>query len=223
MRADRPAPELWAWPIMPLAGGGGLVHRPAGWELTLGPIGDHGQPRWRPSPPAGAGAGALVRSVLLASDALGPFVVLPWAVRSQADAERLLPILRGVVGRPAASVAVPIVPLGFVVDTAREVAFAGFRRAAAGEPYLHRLAVDRLHLGDRDLVLLAPVPNHVRRPWLEEMGALGRGRIPTVARAVASRALAADLLAAGVTHATGTALGQPMKTRLGAAGGEREA
>ena len=221
MRADRPAPELWAWPIMPLDAMGQLQVRPAGWELTLGPIGDYGRPRWRPSPPRGPERGRLVRSVLLASASLAPYVVLPWAVRSQADLERLLPLL-GEGGRPAASLVVPLVPVGYVVDSAREVRSAGYRLAAAGEPYLHRLAVDRLHMGSDDLVLLAPVPVKAQRPWLEEMAALGRGRIPTVARAVASRPLAAELRAAGVSHGTGTVLGRPLRTRLGAAGRREE-
>lgn len=218
MRPDRAPPELWAWPIMALEGGGELVQRPAGWELTLGPVGDHGRPRWRPSPPAGDNAEALVRSVLVASGGLGPFVVLPWAVRSQADGERLMALVGVARARPAGEIAVPLVPAGYVVDTARRVADAGHRRAAAGEPYLHRLAVRRLDLGEGDLVLLAPVPVRIGQPWLDEMAALGLGRTSTVARAVASRQLASRLRAAGVTHATGTVLGKPVRTRLGGAG-----
>ena len=200
---------------MPLAGGSGGVAVPAGFELTLGPIGEHGQPRWRPSPPADP---ALVRSVLLASAALGPFVVLPWAVRSQMDADRLLSALRRTGGRPPATVAVPLVPLGFVADSARQVLRAGYRRAAVGEPSLHRSAVQRLGLGARDLVLLAPVPERAQRPWLRQMAALGLEETPTVARAVTSRTLLPELVACGVTYATGTVLARPAKTRLGLAG-----
>lgn len=203
---------------MPLDGRGALRASPWGFELTLGPLGAPGRPRWRPSPPTGGGAAAQVRSVLVASGALAAFVVLPWAVRSEADGERLLALLAETRARPAASIAVPIAPLGYVADTSRRVEAGGYRRAAAGEPYLHEGAVDRLGLGPGDMVLLAPVPDRASRPWLEEMARLGHGHVPTVARAVASRPLAAALAAAGISHATGTVLGPPLRARLGRAG-----
>jgi hypothetical protein len=207
-------PELWAWPIYPLDGAGGVLRGPAGWELTLGPIGDHGRPYRRtslPSPPTGT---SLARAVWRAVAGLGPFVVLPWAVRSYDDGEVLLAALAAARVATPAEIAVPIVPAGYTVEASRRLAAAGFRRAAAGEPYLHRSAVDRLSLGPGDLVLLAPVPARARPAWLTEMAALGRERLSTVARGVSDRRLAAELVAAGVTHADGTAIAPPLRVRL---------
>ncbi|MCL6594581.1 MAG: hypothetical protein K6V73_00025 [Firmicutes bacterium] len=214
MSPTRPGPELWAWPIFPLGGGGGAQRGPSAWELTLGPIGDHGHPRLRPSPPAGEGAVHQVRSCLKASASLGPVVVLPWAVRSADDAERLLELLAACERRPRTEVAVPVAPAGFVAESAQRVAEAGYRLAAAGEPYLHRSAIDRLSLRAGDMVLLAPVPDRAPAPWLRDLAALGRGRAATVARAVSSRRLAGALAEAGVTHANGGVLGPPLRAPL---------
>lgn len=207
-------PELWAWPIFPLEGAGQVHRGPTGWELTLGPIGDHGQTRWRPSLPGGSHGATLLAACLRASAALGPFVVLPWAARSWDDTDHLLRALAAASARPRADVALPLVPAGFVAEAARRVKGEGYRRAAAGEPYLHREAVGRLDLGAGDLVLLAPVPPRAQPRWLNEMAALGLDRTATVARGVASRPLAASLLQAGITHADGPVFGPPKRVRL---------
>lgn len=211
--------DLWAWPIYPLDGGGELHRGPSGWELTLGPIGDHGRPRRRPSLPPGPEGEAMLRVCLRATASLGPFVVLPWAARSGDDAACLVAALERSWGRPHADVVVPLAPAGFMVDAARRVREEGFRRAAVGEPYLHRAAVERLELGAADLVLLAPVPPRAQPHWLRQMASLGLERTATVARGVASRNLAAALSHAGVSHADGTVFGPPKRVSLAVAVG----
>lgn len=221
--ADRPWPKgqgagyLIAWPVMPLAGVPGVIRRPVGFELTLGTVGRHGQERLRPSLPRDAAEGVRrLRFVLRATQALEGFLILPWAVRSHEDAGVLEEAWRQVdPPRERETYVVPLRPAGFVAETSQSVLQRGFRRAAEGEPYLHRSAVQRLGLTDRDFVLLAPMPDRLPLHWAQDVADLGLGgRVPTVGRDVMDRDVLRVLMEAGVTYATGRSLAHPVAVPL---------
>lgn len=202
---------LIAWPVMSLARVPGVIRAPVGWELTLGTVGRHRAERLRSSLPQDAGERAQrLRFVVRATQALEGFLILPWAVRSAEDAAHLVDAWKQLgPGVPPARYVVPLRPAGFVADVARALAGEGFRRAAEGEPYLHRSAVDRLGLHEQDFVLLAPVPDDVPPHWARDLAALGLGRVPTIARDVLEPHLLGVLADAGIRYATGRAVARP--------------
>lgn len=203
---------LIAWPVMSLVRSEGMIRPPVGWELTLGTVGRHGAERLRGSFPQDATErGYRLRFVLRATQALEGFLILPWAVRSAEDAAHLVDTWQRLgPGREPGRYVVPLRPAGYVADAARALAAEGFRRAAEGEPYLHRSAVQRLALTERDFVLLAPVPDDVPAHWARDLAALGLGRVPTIARDVLEPRILGVLADAGVRYATGRAVARPV-------------
>ena len=220
--ADRPWPKgqgggyLIAWPVVPLSGPVGTIRAPVGYELTLGTIGRHRRERLRPSLPRDPAEGLRrLRFVARAAASLEGFLILPWAIRSQEDAE-ILDRTWQATGAPGACerYVVALRPAGFLAQTSVFVRELGFRRAAEGEPYLHRSAVERLALTERDFVLLAPLPDSVTPNWARDAASLGLGRIPTIGRDVLEPDVLRVLSGAGVSHATGRALAHPVAVPL---------
>jgi|GEM_PF-6297184 len=214
--SGRPA-DLTAWPVVALERTSDVRRGPWAWDLTLGRAAAGGALPRRLSPPAGPAGEATLRAVLAACASLGPRVILPWAVRSPADMDRLLEGLVRHSRRPPAELVVPIVASGFLGPDAQAPAHAGYARAALGDPSLYRSAVARLDLGEGDMVLLAPLPPGAKGRWLRDLAALAPPQVATVARGVTSRALAAELRDAGVSHASGRALGEPSRAPVGVA------
>lgn len=220
--ADRPWPKaggsgyLIAWPVLTLTGEPGRIRTPVGYELTLGTPGRHRRERLRPSLPRDGGERLRrLGFVLRATSALQGFLILPWAVRSYEDAEILEETWEGSRAmRPREQYVVPVRPAGFLAEASVRLAAAGFRRAAEGEPYLHRSAIERLHLTARDFILLAPLPDAVPTHWARDIAALGLGRIPTIGRDVLEPDVLRVLRDAGVTHATGRAVMHPVAVPL---------
>jgi hypothetical protein len=205
--APRPAPSLpflTAHPVVRLLRDRSSVGRPVGYLLSLTP---------RPSSPRGApaaprpfrGAQALLKSVLTAGRSLDGWILLPWRVESR---DQLVGLLSAVQeAGEGLDLAIPLRATAYLEGGVLAVHRAGLRAVAVGDPLLGRGHVQRMGLGEGDLVLIAPLQATPTPAYARELALLGAGGAGVIWPHLTRRGQVEAALAHGIAFGEGPILG----------------